>query len=507
MTRAIGSVVALGVALGLIWTSVGSKAEQSQSPAAGSATTAAPATSAPAAAPERPPADVTSAQDRDQMMAQVGVRFPASLPPKATDPNRPPVPLRPRDPNNPEGALLDEAGNTIVRDAFGTWVQYEEARAGRYTPLQPLRLARGARVTSAKTWTEKRRPEILRDVQDTIWGRIPEVSTLPAVTWEVSAPTPGGEGDVAFVDRTLVGRIDTSRYPEVRQAPRIDVVLRLPAAAASTTPVPVIVVFGQPTEKSVEQHWGYVKGEGWGIAIFNPVTLQPDSGAGLTSYLIGLVNRGGWRKPHDWGTLVAYAWGVGRILDQFERMREIDARKVALMGHSRWGKATMVVMAYEPRVAIGFPAAGGTLGAKQFRRHWGQNLESISSASEYHWMAGEAFRYMGPLVEGQYLPRKVERLPVDGESLIALAAPRPVFLNGGTTDTWSDAPGTYLAGVAASPVYRLLGRKGLINPDGATPKPDVAYLDGDIGYRVHTGGHTPAPDWPAFVEFTRKYFR
>jgi hypothetical protein len=113
---------------------------------------------------------------------------------------------------------------------------------------------------------------------------------------------------------------------------------------------------------------------------------------------------------------------------------------------------------------------------------------------------------MGPLRPGSYLPRKVEILPVDGESLIALAAPRPVFLNGGTTDTWSDAPGTYLAGVAASPVYRLLGRKGLINPDGAWPKPDVAYLEGDLGYRVHTGGHTPAPDWPAFVEFTRKYF-
>jgi hypothetical protein len=86
------------------------------------------------------------------------------------------------------------------------------------------------------------------------------------------------------------------------------------------------------------------------------------------------------------------------------------------------------------------------------------------------------------------------------------AAPRPVFLNGGTTDTWSDAPGTYLAGVAASPVYQLLSRKGLANPDGPMPTPDVAYLDGDLGYRVHTGGHTPAPDWPAFVEFTRKYF-
>jgi (4-O-methyl)-D-glucuronate---lignin esterase len=181
---------------------------------------------------------------------------------------------------------------------------------------------------------------------------------------------------------------------------------------------------------------------GWGIAAFNPTTLQPDNGAGLTSYLIGLVNQGRWRKLDDWGTLVAYAWGVGRLIDYYETVPERDATKIGLMGHSRWGKATMVAMAYEKRIAMGFPGAGGTLGAKQFRRHWGQDLSSINNPNEYHWMAGNAFTFMGPLREGSYLPQKVELLPVDGESLIALAAPRPVYVNGGTTDTWSDAPGT-----------------------------------------------------------------
>jgi hypothetical protein len=382
-------------------------------------------------------------------------------------------------------------------------VNYDDAKAGSYTPLQPLRMHDGTVVKTAAEWWNTRRPEMLEDVARTVWGRIPDARVLPKVTWDVTSTTNGGADDVAFVEKRITGTIDTSRYPEVRNVPKIDVVLRLPVNAKG--PVPVIVVFSAPN--GLNTNWNFVKAEGWGLATFDPVTLQPDNGAGLTSYLIGLVNQGNWRKPDDWGTLVAYAWGIGRLIDYFETTRDVDATRVGLMGHSRWGKATMVAMAYERRIAIGYPSAGGTLGAKQFRRHWGQNLESISSANEYHWMAGNAFTFMGPLKAGSYLPRKVETLPVDGESLIALAAPRPVFLNGGTTDTWSDAPGTYLAGVAASPVYELLGKKGLVNRDGPVPKPDVAYLEGELGYRVHTGGHTPAPDWPAFVEFTRKYFR
>jgi hypothetical protein len=452
--------------------------------------------------PARPPADVTATMDRDQMMAQVGVSFPDDLPPKGTDPNRPPVNLTQKYPEEPDRSYLDDAGNTIVRDGFGLWVNYEDERAGNYTPLDPLKMHDGTRVTTAQDWWSRRRPEIERDVQGTVWGRVPDASVLPRVTWTTTATSMGDAGGVAFVDTSLVGLIDASRYPQVRDVPKMEVTLRLPARASA--PVPVIVVFGGLN--GLAQNWEYVKAEGWGVAMFNPTSLQPDNGAALSSYLIGLVNQGQWRKPDDWGTLVAYAWGVGRLIDHLETSTTVDARRVGLMGHSRWGKAAMVAMAYEPRIAIAYPSAGGTLGAKQFRRHWGQNLESISAANEYHWMAGNAFRFMGPLVPGQHMPRKVEVLPVDGESLLALAAPRPVFLNGGTTDTWSDAPGTYLAGVAASPVYELLGRKGVINRDGATPKPDVAYLEGDLGYRVHTGGHTPAPDWPAFVDFTRKYF-
>jgi hypothetical protein len=161
-------------------------------------------------------------------------------------------------------------------------------------------------------------------------------------------------------------------------------------------------------------------------------------------------------------------------------------------------------MAYEPRMAIAYPSCGGALGPSMIRRHWGQNLENLSWDREYHWCAGNLFKWMGPLDAGTYMPRKVEELPVDAHSVIALAAPRPVFLNGGTTDTWSDAPGTYLTAVAASPVYELLGAKGVLMKDPSLVA-DKAYLDGEIGFRMHDGGHTPIPDWPAFIEFARQH--
>jgi hypothetical protein len=233
--------------------------------------------------------------------------------------------------------------------------------------------------------------------------------------------------------------------------------------------------------------------------------LQPDNGAGLTSYLIGLVNQGNWRQPTDWGSLAAIGWGVGRIIDYFETDDAVDATKVGLARHSRWGKATMVSMAYEQRIAIAYPSCGGALGASMIRRHWGQNLENLSWEREYHWIAGSAFEWMGPVNEGEYKPRKVQDLNVDAHSLLALSAPRPVFLNGGATDTWSDAYGTYLAGEAAQPVYELLGKTGVVMNDDK-PIPDVAYLEGDIGYRVHEGGHSDAFDFPAFVEFAKRYF-
>jgi len=460
--------------------------------------------------PAFPPGDVTSVMDHDQMLWQLNINLPM-LPPKMVDQNKP-LDAWPADKNNPEGNWTDDAKHTITRSAFGLWNNYSDkstgffpgadsARLGDYTPIDLLRMKSGRVITTAGEWWKMRRPEILKDLQVDLYGEMPPDSLLPKVTWLVIT-TKGGKGSSSYIQKEITGTLDISGYPKIRNRPVISAILRTPANA--TAAVPVIVVFGG-FGNAAETYWARSNPAGWGLCIFNLSVLQPDNGAGLTSYLIGLVNKGNWRKPTDWGTLLAWSWGVSRLIDYFETDRDVNAKIIGLTGHSRFGKATLVTMAYEPRVAIGFPSDGGSLGTKMNRRHWGQDLENSTGANEYHWMAGTFFKWAGELFPGRYLPRKIEDCPVDAHSLLALCAPRPILLNGGTNSSWTDPYGQYLTTVKASPVYELLGVRGIIITD---PKPivDKAYIDGNIAFRYHNGGHTDAPEWPAFFEFASKHF-
>jgi hypothetical protein len=358
----------------------------------------------------------------------------------------------------------------------------------------------GSFITTKELWWKQRRPEIMKDVKEQVWGVVPPDSILPPVSWTVTSAD-GGEPGNEYIEKTITGNIGISRYPEVRNRPEIKAVLRVPAKAAEKVPVMIVIGFGKWTP--IDTYWKYCSVSGWGVCVFNAADLQPDNGAGLTSYLIGLVNKGNWRKPEDWGSLGAWAWGISRLIDYFETDINVDAAKIGVSGHSRYGKAVLVAMAYEPRLAIAFPSCGGALGTSMNRRHWGQDLENSGWDREYHWAAGNFFKWMGELNEGEYLPRKIENCPVDAHSLLSLCAPRPVFLNGGTEDSWTDPYGIYLTGVGATPVYELLGVNGLVMPD-EKPVVDKAYISGNIAYRLHDGGHTDAPDWPAFFDFAKK---
>ncbi|MFO7446036.1 MAG: T9SS type A sorting domain-containing protein [Ignavibacteriaceae bacterium] len=451
----------------------------------------------------------TNLQNKNNMLSQLGIIEP-QLPPKLQDTNAPPN-TYPAAEDNTEGNWTDNAEHIITRSGFGLWNNYDDIpeglfpgpeswRVGEYTPIDLLKMHNGTIITTEEQWWNMRRPEMLKDVQEEVWGVIPDDSVLPGVTWSMETSA-GGTGNSAYIQKLITGTIDISRYPEVRNVPQISAVLRIPANASK--PVPVMIVFagfGNP----IETYWSYALPNGWGVCIFNPGVLQPDNGAGLTSYLIGLVNKGDWRKPTDWGTLGAWSWGVSRLIDYFETDEHVNEKEIGLTGHSRYGKATLVAMAYEPRLAIAFPSCGGSLGTKMNRRHWGQDLENSGWDQEYHWVAGNFFKWMGPLNEGSYLPRKIENCPVDAHSLLALCAPRPVFLNSGTQDLWTDPYGIYLTGWGAVPVYELLGKQGLVMPD-EKPLVDTDYIEGNIGYRYHNGGHTDAPDWPAFFKFASKY--
>jgi hypothetical protein len=211
-----------------------------------------------------------------------------------------------------------------------------------------------------------------------------------------------------------------------------------------------------------------------------------------------LVNKREPRKVDDWGSLRAWAWGASRALDYFETDKSVNAKQVGIEGHSRYGKAALVTMAYDPRFAIAYISSSGEGGAKLHRRNAGEIVENVAGSNEYHWMAGNFIKYAGPL--------NWNDLPVDSHELVALCAPRPVFIGSGDKgDGWVDPKGMFLAGVHAGPVYKLLGKKDL----GTTEFPPIetTLIDGDIAFRQHSGGHTPAPNWPTFLTFASRHFK
>lgn len=457
--------------------------------------------------PQFPPQGVTAEMDFHQMLHQMGIRLP-DLPPRATDPNRPEGSVV-QDPANPEGRYMYN-GHDLNRSLFGLWDNYDDTpegffpgrdswRVGKYTPISLTKMHSGTEIRTADQWWSLRRPEIMHDLQESLFGFFPSKEQLPGVTFK-SMEFSGKKNGREFTQVNILGQIDCSSYPDIKNAPTVSATLRLPKNPGKPVPVMILISW----DMAIDQYWPIMSEQGWGLCIFNPNNLQPDNGASLTDYLIGLVNKGGWRTPSQWGAIGAWSWGISRLVDFLLTDSRIDPQGIGIGGHSRYGKTALYAMACDQRISIGFPSDAGSLGTKMNRRHWGQDLENSAIPSEYHWMAGNFLKWCGPLVEGQYLPRKVELLPVDAHSIVAMCAPRPVFFNGGTTSQWSDPYGIYLTAAAASPVYELLGKKGLVMND---PKPqiDKAYIEGDLGYRYHEGGHVDTPDWPAFFEFAHKY--
>lgn len=382
---------------------------------------------------------------------------------------------------------------------------YDETKANPFPNLpDPLILKNGKKVTTAKMWWEQRRPEIVEDFDREIYGRVPE--QLPKVNWEIVSTVNENNGEYPVITKNLVGHVDNSAYPGIK----VDIQLRLSTPANATGPVPVIMEFGfippagfrppapNPDAPPPGPTWQQqVLAKGWGYAVIVPGSIQADNGAGLTQGIIGLVNKGQPRKPDDWGSLRAWAWGASRALDYFETDKAVDATRVGIEGHSRYGKATAVTMAYDSRFAVAFVSSSGEGGVKLHRRNAGEIVENVAGSGEYHWMAGNFLKYAGPLTWGD--------MPVDAHQLVAMCAPRPVFISSGERgDGWVDAKGMFMAGAAAGPVYTLLGKKDL----GTTefPKVETGLMDGEIAFRQHSAGHTPGPNWPVFIAYADRYF-
>ncbi len=418
------------------------------------------------AKPDAPPKPVTmnAQQDHANMLEQL--KIPASMM------RRGPAGFNPQDPN---------------------YQNTDEAKANPWPHLPEMMVTKGRKpVDSADMWWKVRRPEIVEYFDAEVYGRVPK--DVPKVTWEVNDAPGGGPPPVAgTVTKRLIGKVDNSACPAI--SVNIQLTLILPADAKG--PVPVMMDFGGGG--GMQQYLA----KGWGYAMLNPNSIQADNGGGLTRGIIGLTNKGQPRKPEDWGSLRAWAWGASRAIDYLETDKAVDAKQIGISGLSRYGKAAIVAMAYETRFAIGLIGSSGEGGAKLHRRNWGEQVENLTGSGEYHWMSGTFLKYGGPLAPCD--------LPVDSHELIALCAPRPTFISygastgAGAEGTWVDQKGSFMAAVAAGPAFKLLGKKDLGTAE--MPAVETALVDGELAWRMHKGGHTTGPNIETFVTWASRYLK
>lgn len=434
---------------------------------------------------------------------------------------------------------------------------YDESLANPCPQLPDVLTTKaGKPVTTPDTWWKQRRPEIIEDFEREVYGRLPK--KLPKVTWTIKIVDREFVGRTPVIAKQLVGHVDNSDYPLID----VNISMMLVVPTNVKGPVPVLMMFGRPSfpapaqpfpddlqkindalkellvknnpelQAIFEKYPAYnpltrantpnpfapvavndlspteqLLAAGWGYATIDPASIQADNGAGLTRGIIGLVNKGQPRKPDDWGSLRAWAWGAARGLDYLTTDAAVDATKVGIEGVSRYGKAALVTMAFEERFALVLVGSSGKGGSTLHRRVFGEAVESLASSGEYHWMAGNYLQY--GTAEAGFGSKTGCDLPVDSHELIALCAPRPVFISYGIPEKgdakWLDHQGSYMAAIAAGPVFKLLGVKDLGVSNDYTkekmPAVNVDMLDGQLAWRQHDGGHTDGPNMKHFIRW------
>ena len=390
------------------------------------------------------------------------------------------------------------------------YANYDEAAANPVPLPDPLALPDGHRAANAAAWWKLRRPQIVAAADKDLYGREP--ARTPRVRWTVTASTHETRFGAPVVVKALDGRLDNRADPAIEVVIKAE--LTTPEAAIVAhrkTPVVMSLIWLKPpvipglkfTPEPGPDYRQQILERGWSYVLIDPNSIQADNGAGLASGVIGLANHGRPRQLGDWGVLRAWAWGASRLLDYLETDPNVDARKVAIQGHSRYGKASLVAMAYDPRFATGFISSSGAGGAAPYRRHWGEQLENVAAANEYHWMAGNFLKYAAD-------PLHAADLPIDSNAVIALVAPRPIFIGAGSadpaakaSDAWVDPRGMFMAEASAGEVWGLLGKRPL---DPRFPAVLTLSDSGDMAYREHDQGHTPGPNWAAFLDFAARAF-
>ena len=399
----------------------------------------------------------------------------------------------------------------------GIPVNYDEAKTGTWQLPDLMTLENGDTVSNTSDWIQKRRPEIIRLYETEQFGKAPERVKRGVDLFEPG--TSALEGKAIRKQATLYLTEDTASH-------KADLLIYLPADAKGPTPLFLMISFmpnamtvgdpdirigymwnreGERVPAQPRSEESRVRGldvdkfisQGFGVATIYYGDIEPDFADGIRHGIRGhyLTEGEEWPDPYEWGTISAWAWGLSYVMDYLETDPDIDATKVALHGVSRLGKTVLWTGAIDQRFAMVIASCSGEGGAALSMRDYGETIAHMVAPSRYFYQfCGNRTKYAGD-------PRSS---PIDAHMLLSLMAPRPLLLQTGDTDGWSDPKGEFLAAVAAEPVYNLFGKKGL----GTDQMPDAGIpILHDLGYYMHAGGHGTLPvDYDVFIDFMKLHF-
>lgn len=402
----------------------------------------------------------------------------------------------------------------LPKTSAGFPINYKEDSVGNYTLPDVLTSFSGQRITTAAEWNKLRRPELLRSFETIQFGRMPPAPKRTKFSI-VEKGTPALNG-LAIRKQVIIHLTDDTLH-------KIQLLVYLPANAKKPVPVLLNVSFAAPYQTSGDSSVliGYVWGrdgtrtragqpsrfgkmdiaafikEGIGFATIYYGDIEPDFKKGLPYGI-----RGHYMKPgqtvlldDEWGAISAWAWGLSRVMDYFETDKEVDSKRIALQGASRLGKTVLWTGVHDQRFKVVIASISGEGGAALVRRDYGENIKHITDTSRYYYQFAPNYHYYAS---------RVDSLPFDAHMLVALMAPRPLLLQTGDTDYWSDPKGEFLSAMAAAPVYKLFGEKGPQAPMPAAG--DTSQLMNRLGYYMHKGGHTVLPeDWQLFIQYLKKH--
>ena len=385
-------------------------------------------------------------------------------------------------------------------------LNHDESKVRAYTLPDPLVMRDGRRVTTAKMWRDERRGELLELFETQVYGRKPPtpegirfrvVETLPAAIHgkatrkRIRVELSGQTGE----DRVLTVHLLVPNQAAKPVPAFVGVHLFDTAAAEPLPGVPLGIDVGEALPgKGIAE---VILDRGYAFATLNMEDFCPDDAARFRQGVLNCLypGRSGLPGPEEVGALATWAWGLSRTLDYMETDADIDARHVAVIGHSRAGKTALWAGAQDERFALVISNNSGCGGAALSRRNYGESVASMVHTFPY-WCCGNFSKYAD----------REDQLPVDQHELIALIAPRPVYTASAEKDRWCDPRGEFLAAAGADPVYRLLGVSGL-GRSTDEPPPMAKSVGDSIGYHIRPGKHNLTDfDWLRYLDFADRHF-